>query len=123
MNRIFLSSTFTLNMLEDLNCNLESEICTWEEIKQIVNDLNKYGDGRSAIKEGVIEIINGFGHQSTADLIKNLHGINIPMNRVNLVVPRYSWVYVTQYRGERLPEGATELPESAELVPVRVHVR
>lgn len=122
MNRIFLSSTFTLNMLEDLNCNLESEICTWEEIKQIVNDLKKYGDGRSAIKERV-EIINGFGHQSTADLVWTLHEINIIKNRVNLVVPKGSIIYVIQYRGDRLPEGATELSKNAELVPVKVYVR
>ncbi len=122
MNRIFLSSTFTLNMLEDLNCNLESEICSWSEIKNIVDDLKQYGDGRSAIKEGV-EIVNGFGHQSTADLVWTLHEINIIKNRVNLIVPKSSIIYVIQYRGDRLPESATELPENAELIPVRVYVR
>lgn len=122
MNRIFLSSTFTLNMLEDLNCKLESEICTWEEIKDIVNDLNNHGDGKTAIIDDT-QFINGFGHESTADLVRNLQGIDIITNRISLSVPKESLIYVIQYIGERLPEGATELPEGAELVPIRVYVR
>ena len=49
MNKIFLSSTFTLNMLEELNCDFESEICSWTEIEDIVNNLNHHGDGKTAI--------------------------------------------------------------------------
>lgn len=120
MNKIFLSSTFTLNMLEEVNCKFESEICSWSEIEAIVNNLNN-GDGKTAIIDDT-QFINGFGHESTADLVRNLHGIDIITNRISLSVPKESLIYVTQYRGERLAEGATELPDGAQLVPLKVYV-
>lgn len=121
MNKIFLSSTFTLNMLEELNCDFESEICSWIDIESIVNILNHHGDGKTAIIDD-FKFVNGFGHQATSDLVRNLQGIDIKTNRISLSVPKDSIIYVIQYRGERLAEGATELPDGAKLVPVKVYV-
>ncbi len=65
---------------------------------------------------GFIHIWNGFGHQSTRDLIENKYGINIPVNRTSLKM-ECGIIFVPQYMGKRLEEGATELPEGAKLTP------
>jgi hypothetical protein len=58
------------------------------------------------------------GHPDTARVISGLLGCEIPANRGN-----FSWemldhddeVIVAQYTGPRLPEGATSLPEGADI--------
>lgn len=60
--------------------------------------------------------VSAIGHQSTADLISKVLGRTIPMNRISTPVMKPGDVnYVALYRGPRLPEGATDLPEGAKL--------
>ena len=62
---------------------------------------------------------NGFtsaiGHESTAKVLKNMLGVSVPVNRVTVKLKHYDDAIVAQYIGPRLPEGATELPEGAEI--------
>lgn len=55
------------------------------------------------------------GHADTATVLSNILGFNIPFNRINYTVEAGDTLYVAQYVGPRLPEGATKLPDGAEV--------
>lgn len=55
------------------------------------------------------------GHPDTATVVSNILGFETPFNRANLVLDGDDVLYVAQYKGPRLPEGATKLPEGASL--------
>lgn len=55
------------------------------------------------------------GHMDTATVVSNILGFKTPFNRANLVLDGDDVLYVAQYKGPRLPEGATRLPEGASL--------
>lgn len=60
------------------------------------------------------------GHEDTAKVVGGVLGRNLIANRANIEINDDIFVYVAQYRGPRLPEGATKLPEGAELKFYRV---
>lgn len=66
----------------------------------------------SDIPEDVESVI---GHPDTAKVVGNLLGFETPFNRVSLQLERDDILYVAQYKGPRLPEGATTLPDGATL--------
>ena len=51
--------------------------------------------------------ISAVGHADTAALI------GVECNRISLTLTQSDWLYVAQYKGPRLPEGTTTLPEGA----------
>lgn len=53
------------------------------------------------------------GHQDLANIVSFIVGVNIPYNRGNLLADKGAKLLICQYRGPRLPEGATMLPEGA----------
>lgn len=58
------------------------------------------------------------------DLFQRVHlGHPVPMNRVNVQLHPGDSALVGQYTGPRLPEGATQLPEGARILWLRVDVR
>lgn len=63
------------------------------------------------------KLISTIGHQDIADLL------GVPVNRVNTKLGKDDVLYVAQYIGKRLPEGATSLPEGAAIKFFRVTVR
>jgi hypothetical protein len=61
------------------------------------------------------------GHADTARLLSSELGVEIPMNRATITVESGK-LLVGQYVGPRLPEGASQLPESARIKWVLVEV-
>lgn len=55
------------------------------------------------------------GHADTAALLTAILGREVAMNRASLALHRGDALYVAQYNGPRLPEGATSLPEGAKI--------
>ena len=55
------------------------------------------------------------GHADTAAVLSTVLGVDVPMNRTTLQMQRSVGLLVGQYKGPRLPEGATALPESASI--------
>lgn len=54
------------------------------------------------------------GHADTAAVFSNVLGVKIPVSRATVALRRYETsLIVGQYRGPRLPEGATTLPEGS----------
>lgn len=72
-------------------------------------------------KEAAIEQLQGcsvesaVGHAETANVLSEELGIEIPANRVSVALESGETAVVAQYKGPRLPEGATQLPEGAKI--------
>jgi len=60
------------------------------------------------------------GHIDTAKVVGDVLGQDLTARRVNIEIDDDSFIYVAQYRGPRLPEGTTKLPEGAEIKFYRV---
>ena len=97
----YLGNAFSLNMVaaEDLP-RVRFVSCTLEEIKVWVNDY---------------DWVSCVGHADTANIISGLLEKSVPQNRTSVTLGLDDCMIVAQYKGPRLEEGATELPEDAEI--------
>jgi hypothetical protein len=55
------------------------------------------------------------GHQDTANLLSNILGLEVPVNRASLTIFPGEDIVIAQYIGPRLPEGTTVLPDDAKI--------
>lgn len=62
------------------------------------------------------------GHQATADVLSTVLGVPVACRRDTVTIVEGSPLYVAQYVGDRLPEGATTLPNGARFVFLRVSI-
>jgi len=93
---IYVSNAFSLNMIE---YNLDMKVWHLSE---------RPSDKVLASAKSVV------GHQQIADII------GVPFNRETVELKGGDLLLVAQYKGPRLPEGATELPEGAAIKWVAV---
>lgn len=61
------------------------------------------------------DVESAIGHQETAKVVSSMLGFEVKPNRVSIRMSESDVLYVAQYTGPRLPEGATTLPEGASL--------
>lgn len=61
------------------------------------------------------DVESAIGHQDTAKVVSSMLGFEVKPNRVSIKMSESDVLYVAQYTGPRLPEGATTLPEGANL--------
>mgnify|MGYP002524038957 FL=1 len=102
--RKFIANSFSINMLP----LLEMDIL---RIKKITTDMIT-ADVESAI-----------GHADTARIVSNILGFEVKPNRVSIKLTEEDILYVAQYTGPRLSEGATSLPEGASIEFLEVTFR
>ena len=57
--------------------------------------------------------VSAVGHADTARVFSSELGLNVPVNRVNVALDDETILVVGQYKGPRLTEGATSLPEGS----------
>jgi len=57
------------------------------------------------------DVVSAIGHADTANVLTNMLGFPVPMNRAFVTLEPDTEIYVAQLIGGRLPEGATTLPE------------
>lgn len=55
------------------------------------------------------------GHVDTAAIFSSLLGLDVTCNRATFTLEEDVVLFVGQYKGPRLPEGATTLPEGAKV--------
>lgn len=105
MEKTYLGNAFSLQMI-DLNKDTSVDIVpvTKEEVAQ----------------SGFESVI---GHQDTANVLTNLLGLEVPMNRVSVRLDVSDILYVAQVTGGRLPEGSTTLPAGMSLTFIKVTIR
>jgi len=97
---ITLCNAFSLNMLGCDFCDINIQ-------KVSVNYVNKF------IGNNYVQ--NAIGHKETDVIVRNmLNNDNIPTgDRINVSLDELNTLVVAQYKGPRLPEGTTQLPEGA----------
>lgn len=109
---LYLSSAFSLNMLDLENIpdgSIRYEVVPIEKARELVN---------------AGTVVNVIGHQTTAAIIgEQLYGKPMNANRANVSMSYEDKMLVAQYYGDRLPEGATELPAGAKIVYILVYIR
>lgn len=59
--------------------------------------------------------VSAIGHADIANVVSNELGVQIGVNRINVVLDIDDALIVAQYIGPRLAEGATRLPEGAKI--------
>lgn len=92
----FVTNAFSLNMLAEMPASIKVE-----EV------------GRDAAAALAAQAVSAVGHADTAAVFSSVLGVPVPANRATVSLAKGDRVLVGQYRGPRLPEGATQLPEGA----------
>jgi hypothetical protein len=93
----YLLNAFSANMLESFPADIKFAEISLEEAKRLA-------------ARGFASAV---GHADTAKVFSSVIGVPVPANRINVSLKEGHVALIGQYRGPRLPEGATELPEGA----------
>ena len=103
MTKVVIANAFSLNMLA---------------LEVGVTDLQICPTSPECIQQELAEV-GGFesivGHADTAAVFSSLLGLDVPCNRATFTLEEDTTLFVGQYKGPRLPEGATTLPEGAKV--------
>jgi hypothetical protein len=100
--KMYLINSFSLNMLDDLD--KPTTVYIYPKTAEWVRErLPRSG------------FVSAVGHTSTARVLSNVLGFEVPTNRITVKLKRFDTAIVAQYIGPRLPEGATRLPEGAKV--------
>jgi hypothetical protein len=97
---VYVTNAFSLNMLPD-NCVLAHILVT----KLSPDNAREFLRGNN--------FQSYIGHPDLASIASNILGMSLAVNRQTLTVKEGDALLVVQYRGPRLPEGTTTLPEGA----------
>ena len=102
---ILLNCSFNLNMIENLeNVKTVKTISSIIEEETFKNLLEKENPE------------NYIGHADLVNVLNSSLGVNLKAERKTLKVKgNEERIIIVQYIGERLPEGATKLPEKAKI--------
>lgn len=98
-------NAFSLNMVSQFPCDIRFEEIPLEEARAYAADCE------SAV-----------GHAETAAVFGEILGCSVPCHRSTVSLKKGEVALVGQYRGPRLPEGATSLPTGATIAWYRVSV-
>lgn len=97
---MLLSNAFSLNMVAALPVTISVRELALDEVIKMLNS----------------GFTSAVGHADTAAVFSDQLGVTVPTNRITVSLNKGDVVLVGQYRGPRLPEGATTLPEGASIV-------
>jgi hypothetical protein len=100
--KIIISNSFSLNMIETPNTIKVEEISA-EETKKILSNTN----WKSVV-----------GHESTAQILTQILGLPVPMNRQAIKLSKEDILVVFQLL-ERLPEGKVLSEEELKTIPYK----
>lgn len=111
MSNLFITNSFSINMLEG-GTMVDFIPMSIEEVKKYIS--------RATTGSFAANIVSAIGHADMAKIVSDQLEMAIPMNRVSikLSVERgkiSDTALVAQYSGPRLAEGATSLPDGAEI--------
>lgn len=99
----YIGNAFSLQML-DANAFYDISVCSVNP-----EDIPK-------------KITSCIGHPDTAAVVSAELGRDIPVNRINAHLRPGDALYVAQFVGGRLPEGATRLPEGFAIKYMKVFI-
>jgi hypothetical protein len=102
-----LLNAFSLNMVASPSGTL-----VWSELS--------LDEARNALAAGFESAV---GHESTAAVFASQLGLEVPATRATVFLSPGDVAVVGQYRGPRLAEGATTLPDGATIVWLRIEIQ
>jgi hypothetical protein len=120
MSKLVLLNAFSINMIAK----------AIEDIEQIEHDrgvfawigkcsLEQFQNAVEGFVQDNVDIVNAVGHEDTWNIISNMLGDIAKMlpspQRWTLNLAPGDHIFVFQYVGDRLPQGATELPLGARI--------
>lgn len=108
--RVVVANAFSFNMLETGSGATDLQVCRVPP-EYIRGEIEEAGCYASIV-----------GHADTAAVFSSQLGLDIPCNRATFQLEEDHILFVGQYKGPRLPEGATELPEGARVEWVMVTI-
>lgn len=105
MKKVIITNAFSIDMLEEKN-----EVLAFRptEIETVRNILTVWIPQVKSVESAV-------GHADTAAIFSSVLGTEVPCNRTSVTLSKGTMLIVGQYTGPRLDEGATLLPEGAEI--------
>jgi hypothetical protein len=109
---VIISNAFSLNML-DLEVKHSVCITPVDPREWLAENADHFG----------ITVQSAVGHADTAAIFSAQLGREIAPNRVSVRLGLNTILLVGQYKGPRLPEGVTTLPEGASIEWVTVGLR
>lgn len=101
--RVVIANAFSLNMMPLEVGATDLQVCKVSP-EYIREEIKEAGGFTSIV-----------GHADTAAVFSSLLGLDVPCNRVTFTLEEGATLFVGQYKGPRLPEGATTLPEGAKV--------
>lgn len=108
---VILCNAFSINMLKKEECHFRFFPLTDMDMGVLAERLAE------ATQEGTL--VNAIGHPDTDRIVRSTLGevgtSLPPAQRISVTVGRNTVLFVAQYSGPRLPEGATVLPEGARI--------
>lgn len=105
----YIGNAFSIGMLDMPDARLKVTQITPEEVRRALVDFE--GPWKSCV-----------GHEDTARLFSEQLNLKIEKRRESTSLQIGDDLFVGQYNGPRLPEGATSLPEGAKIRWYRVQV-
>lgn len=105
MSKVIITNAFSINML-GWDTTLKFERVSLDVTRLA---LEKWKRGR--VPAG--DVVSAVGHADVAAIFSEQLGMPVPVNRVTVAMDSETTLLVGQYKGPRLPEGATTLPEGA----------
>jgi len=130
MSKIYLTNSFSINMLPQRKMMR----VTFERLTPITLDGETHDEfdvawdyAQACERDLKMEIVPAIGHEDLARIVetkiagcpwKKGSGLYA---RPTIEIEPGDRMIVFQYRGPRLPEGATQLPKGAEIVPYLLH--
>lgn len=117
--QVFMVNAFSLNMLSDevTSINIRRDVA-------VAGDCFWVGTGKDRLgysMQYASECFPVIGHEDTARVIQKTYRLQHSLfNRETITMRPEDLALVLQYVGPRLPEGATQLPDGAKIVPIVV---
>jgi Domain of unknown function (DUF1874) len=109
---IYVTNSFSLSMVNSDRYDLHVQRVG----RRTVSNFLQYFSDKDKCKSVV-------GHESTAELLSKDLDMKIDFNRETVTLAPGDLIFVGQYKGPRLAEGATELPEGASIKWLAVDIR
>lgn len=103
---MLLTNAFSLNMVAEFPCQISAEEVTVEQARTLA-----------------VGAHSAVGHADTAAVYSSVLELPVEPTRATVALKSGDALLVGQYRGPRLPEGATQLPEGATIVWLVVTVK
>ncbi len=100
MSKMYLSNAFSLNMVV---------------ADAYLLDVEKYSKEKAAMTLRINEFTCAIGHKDVAAIVSSDLGLELEANRINVSMDIGDVLLIAQYKGPRLPEGTTALPEGAKI--------